>query len=323
MKKAMEDHARPETRTQGRWSVWVLLLLAFLALSLSLAAHPTEVDLGALQVQVMLDRCGFSPGLIDGHVGDNARKALAKFQAQGNKEWLVVPLLANYRITAEDAEGPFLAIPSGLKKQASLKSLGYPSLLEALAERFHSSPQLLRQLNPRAPFVEGAEVRVPNVNWMAMPVDRSRGEMGPVNGVMAKPVVVVTVEKSSSSLTVADSVGKIVFYAPVTTGSLHDPLPLGEWKVLGVKFNPTFLYNPSLFWNSRSTDRKALLPAGPRNPTGLVWVELSKPHYGMHGTPNPALIGRTHSHGCVRLTNWDALRLASLVKPGTRVLFTE
>jgi lipoprotein-anchoring transpeptidase ErfK/SrfK len=112
-----------------------------------------------------------------------------------------------------------------------------------------------------------------------------------------------------------------VFYAPVTTGSKHDPLPIGKWKVNGVRVNPTFHYNPHLFWNADPRDAKATIPAGPNNPVGLVWIDISKEHYGLHGTPEPSAIGRAQSHGCVRLTNWDALKLASLVKPGTRVLF--
>jgi lipoprotein-anchoring transpeptidase ErfK/SrfK len=112
-----------------------------------------------------------------------------------------------------------------------------------------------------------------------------------------------------------------VFYAPVTTGSKHDPLPIGTWKVNGVKFNPNYHHNPHLFWNADPRDAKATIPAGPNNPVGLVWIDISRKHYGLHGTPEPSTIGRTQSHGCVRLTNWNALRLAGLVKPGTRVVF--
>jgi lipoprotein-anchoring transpeptidase ErfK/SrfK len=124
-------------------------------------------------------------------------------------------------------------------------------------------------------------------------------------------------------VTVAGSDGRIVFYAPVTTGSEHDPLPIGEWTVRGVQFDPSFHYNPALFWDADAKDTKATIPPGPNNPVGLVWIDISKDHYGLHGTPEPSQIGRTESHGCVRLTNWDALTLAGLVKPGTRVVFTE
>ena len=114
-----------------------------------------------------------------------------------------------------------------------------------------------------------------------------------------------------------------MFFAPVTTGSQNDPLPIGEWKVNGVQNNPTFKYNPALFWDANPSHTKATVPAGPNGPVGLVWIDISKEHYGLHGSPEPSQIGRTESHGCVRLTNWDALRVAALVKPGTRVVFTE
>jgi lipoprotein-anchoring transpeptidase ErfK/SrfK len=112
-------------------------------------------------------------------------------------------------------------------------------------------------------------------------------------------------------------------YAPVTTGSEHDPLPIGDWKVNGVEHDPKFHYNPALFWDAQATDAKATIPPGPNNPVGVVWIDISRPHYGLHGTPEPSKIGKTESHGCVRLTNWDALKLSSLVRPGTKVIFAE
>ena len=112
-----------------------------------------------------------------------------------------------------------------------------------------------------------------------------------------------------------------MFFAPVTTGSEHDPLPPGDWKVTGVDWHPVFHYNPDLFWDAKSTDEKATIKAGPNNPVGVVWIALNLEHYGLHGTPEPGNIGHTESHGCVRLTNWDAARVAALVKPGTPVMF--
>jgi lipoprotein-anchoring transpeptidase ErfK/SrfK len=135
--------------------------------------------------------------------------------------------------------------------------------------------------------------------------------------------VVITVSKSSSALTVTGPSGRVVMYAPVTTGSEFDPLPIGEWKVNGVSIKPPFNYNPELFWDADPTHSKAKIPPGPNNPVGLVWIDLSKEHYGIHGTPEPTTIGKTESHGCVRLTNWDAVKLAGMVGPGTRVVFTE
>jgi hypothetical protein len=112
-----------------------------------------------------------------------------------------------------------------------------------------------------------------------------------------------------------------VFYAPVSSGSENDPLPLGEWKVVNVFLRPLFNYNPDLFWDADPAHAKIQLPGGPNSPVGLVWIDLDKEHYGLHGTPVPETIGVTQSHGCVRLTNWDALHLAKLVKPGTLVIF--
>ena len=124
-------------------------------------------------------------------------------------------------------------------------------------------------------------------------------------------------------MTATSTDGKILLFAPVTMGSEHDPLPIGEWKVNGVQYNPTFRYNPELFWDANPAHTKAKIPPGPNGPVGVVWIDISKEHYGLHGSPEPSQIGRSESHGCVRLTNWDAMRLAALVRPGTQVVFTE
>ena len=299
-----------------------------------------------LHLQVMLDRAGFSPGVIDGRMGANTRRALKLFQEHGRPEGAdAVAPLVTYAITPEDEQGPYVSIPPDLVEQAKLERLAYKSVVEAIAERFHTTPALLERLNPGAAFRAGDQIQVPNVEPLIVPVDtvitpapqssrRPRGRTGnaaagpsgttaaPENTIMDRPDVVVTVSKSASALTVRDGSRRIVFYAPVTTGSEHDPLPIGEWKVTGIQIAPTFQYNPDLFWDADPSHSKATLPPGPNNPVGLVWVDLSKEHYGIHGTPEPGAIGRSESHGCVRLTNWDALKLAGMVKPGTRVVFT-
>jgi lipoprotein-anchoring transpeptidase ErfK/SrfK len=281
-------------------------------------------DEHALEMQVMLDRAGFSAGEIDGTMGTSTTRALDAFTRNGGKPdeaSLPSDALTTYRITDEDAAGPFVTIPKDLEAQAKLPALGYTSLLEELGERFHASPALLKRLNPKATFAAGQEIQVPNVVQAAKPEPQQpRGRQGDTSAAAA---VTVTVRKSTSDVTVTDEAGHVLFYAPVTTGSEHDPLPIGDWKVNGVQHDPKFHYNPDLFWDADPKQTKATIPAGPNNPVGVVWIDINHPHYGLHGTPEPSTIGKTTSHGCVRLTNWDATKLASLVRPGTHVVFAE
>ena len=288
----------------------------------SAAAKP--VDQTALQTQVMLDRAGFSPGEIDGAMGTSTKRALEAFTKSGGQaDQLPADAVIGYAITEQDAAGPFTAkIPEDMVQKSKLPALGYSSLLEALGERFHTSPALLKRLNPTAKFAAGETIQVPNVAPTPQPVGTSgRGTPGKPDANAAGTVV--TVRKRSSDLTVTDGTGKVLMYAPVTTGSGRDPLPIGEWKVTGVQKDPKFNYNPDLFWDADPKHSKATIPAGPNNPVGVVWIDLSKEHYGLHGTPEPSTVGKTSSHGCVRLTNWDVVKLATLVRPGTKVVFAE
>ncbi|MGA2005107.1 MAG: L,D-transpeptidase [Terriglobales bacterium] len=220
--------------------------------------------------------------------------------------------IVSYTITAKDAAGPFLkTIPEDATEQSKLPGLYYTSVLEELAGKFHSAQALLKRLNPRARFIAGEHIRVPNVLGAEQ---ATRAQTGAVK---------IVVSKKKSVLMVYDREGQVIFYAPVTSGSEHDPLPFGNWVIKDVVRNPTYNYNPALFWDGDQADPKVKIAAGPNNPVGVVWMGINVPHYGIHGTPEAGEIGHSASHGCVRMTNWDATRVADLVKDGTPVVFEE
>jgi lipoprotein-anchoring transpeptidase ErfK/SrfK len=292
------------------------------------APAPARLPCGDLiGFQVRLDRQGFSSGQIDGKPGANFSRALSAYQTArqlptGKPDcatWEALgsasaePAITSYTVTDADLKGPFEKVPPKLADQAKLTALGYQSPMELLAERFHASPALLSQLNRSVAISAGREIKVPAV----MPFDP---ETKPAADSAAGDISIL-VSKEESSLRATRGDGTLVFYAPVSSGSVHDPLPPGDYKVLGVGWRPVFHYNPDLFWDAKAADEKAKIPSGPNNPVGVVWISLSLEHYGLHGTPEPGHIGHTESHGCVRLTNWDAARVASLVKPGTPVVF--
>lgn len=274
-----------------------------------------------LRAAILLARSRFSSGEIDGQFGSNLGRAVAAFQKARGLEptgrvdaatWQALnadpgPPLVTVTIDPEDVAGPFTEIPADMAEKAALPALGYASPLEALAEKYRSSPALLRQLNPGAAFDQaGASITVPNT-------------VLPPPGRAAR----VVVSRSEKTVEAVDAEGKVLACYPATIGSEHDPLPIGKWKILGVSRNPLFHYNPALFWDAKTDDKKSTLPPGPNNPVGVAWIDLSKPHYGIHGTPEPSRVGKTESHGCIRLTNWDVWDLQQMVAPGTPAILEE
>lgn len=306
------------------------------------AGAPARVD-SILQAQVALDRAGFSPGVLDGREGMSFTKALTGFQqARGltpngqYDEATAKALLGDapppatwiVQVPEGFARGPFAVLPKGLNEQAKLPALSYRNLLEKLAERFHTTPEVLVALNPPGTKVgAGTSIRVPAI--ANQPVATIEGDERGWGETLAGLAVAkdqpradhIVVDKSEGLLKVYDANDEMIAQFPATTGSQHDPLPIGNWTVKGVSRNPDFHYNPDLFWDAAAKDEKAVLKPGPNGPVGVVWIDLSKDHYGIHGTPEPQNIGRTQSHGCIRLTNWDAARLAQMVQGGMKALF--
>ncbi len=290
----------------------------------------------AIKLQVLLDRANFSPGEIDGSIGSNTIRALQAFQQAHNLqptdtpdsdtfailEQDAVEPTVSYTIQPEDVQGPFAEkIPADWMEMAKLKSLDYMSALEELGEKFHASPNLLKRLNPNAQFKAGEEIVVPNVLAEDASAQTQTQPQSQPKSKQQKNDIKIVVSEKDSTLQVQNGRGEILFFAPATAGSSHDPLPLGTWKVTGISKEPEFHYNPELIWNSEPKDSKATIAPGPNNPVGVLWVDIDKEHYGIHGSPEPAKIGKSESNGCVRLTNWDIERLAKFVKNGTTVIF--
>ena len=282
-------------------------------------AQPVPPDPALVRIQILLDRSTFSPGLIDGLDGENVRQAAAAFRKARNLgegdvldpallQALIAadagPATTTYRLTQADVSGPFSPPPGADLAAQARNGVQYSTPLEKLAERFHVSETLLEALNPGVDFARAGQVLiVPAVSDAPLPL-----------------VARIEVDKAERSLSAYDAEGRLIAYYPATIGSGDNPTPSGDLKVNGVARAPDYTYDPAKL-SYGPGGAKVVVPAGPNNPVGAVWIDLSRQSYGIHGTPDPAKVGKTASHGCVRLTNWDAQQLAAAVKPGVEVKF--
>jgi lipoprotein-anchoring transpeptidase ErfK/SrfK len=301
--------------------------LCFVALLLlSCVTFQAEAETGLhsdIDLQVRLAWSHASPGPIDGEMGKNTHiavkafqhmqgldetgevdeKTLAALQAKGDK-----PTVTEYEITKADVAGPFLdKIPENMIDMAKLDRLSYTSPLELLAEKFHMDSDLFRKMNEGKNFdTAGTTIRVANVADLKLETKVAR----------------IEIDKTAEIVLAYDDADQLVAAYPATIGSEDTPSPQGQHKVVAIAKNPTYTYDPKkLNFEGVQTKEKFTIPPGPNNPVGLVWIALDAPGYGIHGSPNPSKIRRQNSHGCVRLTNWDALQLADRVHKGVRVDF--
>ncbi len=332
---------------------------------------PDSEERPVMQAQVVLDRIGFGPGVIDGKMGMSTENALNGFQEANDLEvtgkldeatktalsdWDSIPATRVVTIPASWSDAQYVDIPEDTAAKAELERMGYKSLDERLAERFHTTVEVLKQLNPdgrpagmdtptdnepgatetpdieqrnnktTSYFTAGQQIRVPNIgadriqkgsvedrNWQQTLASLGVGSDQP-------EVDRIVVSKAGKTLKAYQG-EKLVALFTVSSGSSEFPLPLGEWDIVGEAYNPPYSYDPEVLSGGKEDGQEYTLPPGPNSPVGVVWIDLSKEHYGIHGTPDPETIGRAQSSGCVRLTNWDAARLAGMVSQSTEVIF--
>ena len=287
---------------------------------ITLQGKKSKLEIAALQV--FLDREGASPGVIDGRMGSNVSKAIRAYEKitgetldPNDTEDILTRLGLNgglpimtYEISAADAAGPYVAaIPEDYSLKAQLPSLAYTSVTEALAEKFHMDENYLKELNPGVDFtVPGTRIKVINPG-----AERK--------GIVAK----IVADKARKQVFAYDEAGQLIAAYPASIGSSDTPSPSGLHAVARVAFDPNYTYNPKINFQQGNNTKVLTIPPGPNGPVGTIWIALDKPTYGIHGTPDPSRIGRSQSHGCIRLTNWDATELAKMVKPGVMVEFID
>ena len=283
-----------------------------------------QVSASIAKLEILLDRAHFSPGEIDGKLGENAQKALTAFAGANGLSFdkAVTPdlwsrlaaasegaVIVKYTIADADVKGPFLKqVPAKMESMKDLPALNYTGPREALAEKFHMSEALLQALNPGQKFDKaGDSIAVANV----------------IDAGGSAPVVRVEVDKTRQTLSTFDAAGKLVAFYPATVGSTEKPTPSGTLKVTAINKNPIYRYNPKYKFKGVKSKKPFTIKPGPNNPVGSIWINLSAEGYGIHGTPEPGKVSKAASHGCVRLTNWDAQRVAAGVAKGTPVTFVE
>jgi lipoprotein-anchoring transpeptidase ErfK/SrfK len=314
----------------------------------------SPIDGTIFHAQVLLDVAGFPSGVIDGQKGMVFGQALRGFQlsrglpvtgeldGRTRTELLKLnrPSTRLLQLTEKDVGGPFVyPFPEEAADQAKLGGLHYRNMLEKLAERFHTTPRTIVALNgPDKLIGPGKTLRLPNV------LPSSRDYAGAVDDKQSRLLdffnvdpgqpqgSFVVVDKSDGVMRVyagetpsANQVkpgdGKLVAQFPVTMGSERYPLPIGRWKATTYAFEPPFNFQPELLQGTDKDDKQVMLPPGPNGPVGVAWLDLTKEHYGIHGTDSPETIGRAESSGCIRLANWDVIRLSRILKPGFTAIF--